>query len=100
MVFAGVQGRGMARNRGCVSFHLTLHFHAYTLAFPDRRPFRWGFESSRRRLAGPSTPPASPLRQAFSGVWERWARLFAVMAPSGPAHINQSHINQGQGRNR
>lgn len=41
-----------------------------------------------------------PVSFSFPGVWERWARLFAVMAPSGPAHINQSHINQGQGRNR
>lgn len=54
------------------SLHLTLHFtHALSRLPLSRRP-----------------------------LWERWACFFAVMAPSGPAHINQSHINQGQGRNR
>lgn len=76
----------------CIS---RMHSHVFR-----RRTVRCGFESRRRRLAGPSTPPASPLRSAFLGLWERWACFFAVMAPSGPAHINQSHINQGQGRNR
>ena len=60
-----------------------------------------GFESRRRRLAGPSTPPASPFRSAFLGCgndgrdyllsWRPAVRLIS---------INLVSINQGQGRNR
>lgn len=74
-----------------------IAFHAFTLT------------SSAVTLRVRIPPPALgrtvnaariPVSFSFPGVWERWARLFAVMAPSGPAHINQSHINQGQGRSR
>lgn len=90
----------MARNRGCVSFHLTLHFHACTLAFPDPSSVPLGVRILPPALGRTVNAARIPVSFSFPGVWERWARLLAVMAPSGPAHINQSHINQGQGRNR
>lgn len=83
----------------CVSLHLTLHFtHALSRLPPSRRPLRVRIPPpALGRTVNAARIPAS---FSFPGVWERWACSSAVMAPSGPAHINQSHINQGQGRNR
>lgn len=81
------------------SLHLTLHFtHALSRLPPSRRPL-W-VRIPPPALGRTVNAARIPASFSFLGVWERWACSSAVMAPSGPAHINQSHINQGQGRNR
>ena len=42
-------------------------FISHCISLSRLPPSRCGFESRRRRLAGPSTPPASPFRSAFLG---------------------------------
>lgn len=81
------------------SLHLTLHFtHALSRLPLSRRPL-W-VRIPPPALGRTVNAARIPASFTFLVVWERWACFFAVMAPSGPAHINQSHINQGQGRNR
>lgn len=77
-----------------------IAFHAFTLTSSAVMPSAAGSNPAAGAWPDRQRRPHPRFVQLSWGVWERWACFFAVMAPSGPAHINQSHINQGQGRNR
>lgn len=76
-----------------------IAFHAFTLTSSAVTPSAVGSNPAAGAWPDRQRRP-HPRFDKLLGVWERWACFFAVMAPSGPARINQSHINQGQGRNR